>query len=73
MQYLTTCLDEDCPYRFADPTEKSALSRLREHIEETGHDVALQGKYDNPSQGGVHGPGGHREFAPEDFAPYGPL
>lgn len=73
MQYTTTCLHDGCDYKYSDPTEKSALHRLRAHVEETGHEVALQGVYDSPRKGGVHGPDGHREFIRADFAPGGAL
>lgn len=42
-QYTTTCLDGDCDYRYHDPTERSALHRLRAHVEETG-----QGRFERP-------------------------
>lgn len=73
-QYTTTCLDDDdCPYKYHDPTERAALKRLRAHIEETGHEVALQGVYDSPREGGVHSPDGHRNFKPTDFGAESPL
>ena len=67
MQYTTTCLHDDCDYKYSDPDERSALNRLRGHVEETGHEVALRGVYNSPRYGGVHGPDGHREFARADF------
>ena len=69
MQYITTCLDEDCGYKYRDPTESSALDRLNEHIEETGHEVALQGEYDTPIHAGVHTEGYHRPLRPDELPP----
>lgn len=73
MQYVTTCMAEDCDYKYRDPSERSALNRLRGHIDETGHEIALQGEYDSPRNGGIYSPDGHRDFDRSDFSPESPL
>lgn len=64
--YRTECLKDDCDYSYQDPTESSAVNRMQSHIEDTGHEVLLQGVYDSPTNGGVHGPDGQRSLTKQE-------